>query len=61
MQLDINPEWSTLITHRHRHGLLPTKVVPNNQQPATRYLAPTAGTSSPVYQRLPGPDAIPLK
>src|SRR5438132_5483765 len=32
MQLDINPEWPTLITYRHDHGLEPSKVVPNVQQ-----------------------------
>src|SRR5581483_11777083 len=40
MQFDINPEWPTLITYFHYHGLLPVKVVPNTQQPLTRYLVP---------------------
>src|SRR5207302_2088745 len=39
MELDINPEWPTLITYRHRHGLLPTRVVRKYPQPATRDLA----------------------
>jgi Phosphodiester glycosidase len=61
MQLDINPEWPTLITYRHRHGLLPTKVVPNYQQPATRYLVPDDRDFFAVYRRLPGPVGVPLK
>jgi predicted DNA-binding transcriptional regulator AlpA len=61
MELDINPEWPTLITYRHRHGLLPTKVVPNYQQPATRYLAPDDRDFFAVYRRLAGPIAVPLR
>jgi Phosphodiester glycosidase len=61
MELDINPEWPTLITYRHRHGLLPTKVVPNYQQPATRYLEPDDRDFFAVYRRLPGPIWVPLK
>jgi hypothetical protein len=61
MELDINPEWPTLITYRHRRGLLPTKVVPNYQQPATRYLVPDDRDFFAVYRRLPGPVAVPLK
>ncbi len=54
MELDINPEWPTLITYRHRQGLLPTKVVPNYQQPTTRYLVPDDRDFFAVYRRLPG-------
>lgn len=61
MELDINPEWPTLITYRHGHGLLPTKVVPNYQQPATRYLVPDDRDFFAVYRRLPGPVTVPLK
>jgi hypothetical protein len=61
MELDINPEWPTLITYRHRHGLLPTKVVPNNQQPTNRYLVPDDRDFFAVYRRLPGHNAVPLK
>jgi hypothetical protein len=61
MELDINPEWPTLITYRHRHGLLPTRVVPNYQQPATRYLVPDDRDFFAVYRRLPGLIAVPLK
>ena len=41
MQLDINPEWPTLITYSHRGGLDPVRVVPNYQQPPTQ--VPRAG------------------
>ncbi|HLY94240.1 MAG TPA: phosphodiester glycosidase family protein [Gaiellaceae bacterium] len=61
MQFDINPEWPTLITYRHYHGLLPTKVVPNVQQPATRYLVPDDRDFFTVYRRLPGPITVPFK
>jgi Phosphodiester glycosidase len=61
MELDINPEWPTLITYRHRQGLLPTRVVPNYQQPATRYLVPDDRDFFAVYRRLPGLIAVPLK
>jgi Phosphodiester glycosidase len=61
MELDINPEWPTLITYGHRHGLLPTRVVPNYQQSATRYLVPDDRDFFAVYRRLPGTVAVPLK
>ena len=61
MELDINPEWPTLITYRHRHALLPTKVVPNYQQPATRYLVPDDRDFFAIYRRVPGPITVPLK
>jgi hypothetical protein len=61
MQLDINPEWPTLITYTHHHGLVPTKVVPNYQQPATRYLVPDDRDFFAVYRRLPGPVSVPFR
>ena len=61
MQLDINPEWPTLITYAHRGGLEPVKVVPNYQQPATRYLVPDDRDFFAVYRRVPGPVTVPLK
>jgi predicted DNA-binding transcriptional regulator AlpA len=62
MELDINPEWPTLITYGHRHGLHPTRVVPNYQQPPTRYLVPDDRDFFAVYRRLPGrPVTVPLK
>lgn len=61
MQFDINPEWPTLITYRHYHGLLPTEIVPNPQQPPTRYLVPDDRDFVAVYRRLPGPISVPFK
>jgi hypothetical protein len=61
MELDINPEWPTLITYTHRGGLAPIKVVPNYQQPATRYLVPDDRDFFAVYRRLPGPVTVPLR
>jgi hypothetical protein len=61
MQFDINPEWPTLIAYRHYHGLVPTKIVPNAQQPATRYLVPDDRDFFAVYRRLPGVVDVPFK
>jgi hypothetical protein len=61
MQLDINPEWPTLITYTHRGGLRPTKVLPNYQQPSTRYLVPDDRDFFAVYRRTPGPINVPFK
>jgi hypothetical protein len=61
MQLDINPEWPTLITYAHRGGLDPVRVVPNYQQPPTRYLVPDDRDFFAVYQRLPGPVTVPFR
>jgi hypothetical protein len=54
IELDINPEWPTFDIYAHRHGLLPSKFVPNPQQPATRYLYPDSRDFFAVYRRLPG-------
>ena len=61
MQLDINPEWPTLITYTHHGGLEPTKIVPNYQQPATRYLVPDDRDFFAIYRRLPGPVRVPFR
>ncbi|HEY6961653.1 MAG TPA: phosphodiester glycosidase family protein [Gaiellaceae bacterium] len=61
MQLDINPEWPTLIAYAHRHGLDPMKIVPNYQQPETRYLVPDDRDFFAVYRRVPGPVGVPFK
>jgi hypothetical protein len=53
IELDINPEWPTFDIYAHRHGLLPSKFVPNSQQPATRYLYPDPRDFFAVYRRLP--------
>jgi hypothetical protein len=61
MELDINPEWPTLITYTHQKGIDPTKIVPNVQQPATRYLVPDDRDFFAVYRRAPGPVTVPFK
>lgn len=61
MQFDINPEWPSLITYRHYHGLYPIKVLPNVMQPANRYLVPDDRDFVAVYRRLPGPVTVPFK
>ena len=61
MQLDINPEWPTLITYSHLGGLDPVRVVPNYQQPPTRYLVPDDRDFFAIYRRLPGPVGVPFK
>jgi phosphodiester glycosidase len=61
MQLDINPEWPTLITYRHDRGLIPDKIVPNYQQPATRYLVPDDRDFFAVYRKVRGPVGVPFK
>ena len=61
MEFDINPEWHTLITYTHHHGLAPTEVGPNPLQPATRYLTPDDRDFFAVYRRLPGPVTVPFK
>ena len=61
MQLDINPEWPTLITYAHHGSLDPVRVVPNYQQPPTRYLVPDDRDFFAVYRRLPGPVTVPFR
>lgn len=54
IELDINAEWPSLITYRHAARLVPTKLVPNGQQPASRYLVPDDRDFFAVYRRVPG-------
>jgi hypothetical protein len=60
MQLDINPEWPTLITYIHDHGTIPVEVVPNPMQPSTRYLVPDDRDFFAIYRRVPGPVTVPF-
>ncbi|HWD69605.1 MAG TPA: phosphodiester glycosidase family protein [Solirubrobacteraceae bacterium] len=60
MEFDINPEWHTLITYSHQHGLDPTMVEPQPMQSADRYLAPDDRDFIAVYRRLPGPVSVPF-
>jgi hypothetical protein len=61
MEFDINPEWHTLITYTHDHGLVPKMVEPQPQQSANRYLVPDDRDFFAVYQRLPGPVTVPFR
>lgn len=62
MELDINPEWHTLITYAHRHGaLVPTMVEPQPMQAATRYLTPSDRDFFAVYRRVAGPVTVPFR
>jgi len=61
MQFDINPEWPSLIAYTHRGGLGPTKIVPNVQQSATRYLVPDDRDFFAVYQRVAGSVSVPFR
>jgi hypothetical protein len=61
MELDINPDWHTLITYTHSHGLVPRMVEPQPNQPDDRYLAADDRDFFAVYKRLPGPVTVPLK
>jgi hypothetical protein len=61
MEFDINPDWHTLITYTHgAHGLVPTMVGPNPNQPPTRYLVPDDRDFFAVYQPEPGPVTVPF-
>jgi hypothetical protein len=61
MELDINPEWPTLITYAHHGGLDPVRVVPNYQQSPMRYLVPDDRDFFAVYRRLPGSVTVPFR
>jgi Phosphodiester glycosidase len=62
MEFDINPDWHTLITYTHGpHGLVPTMVGPNPNQPPTRYLVPDDRDFFAVYRPQPGPVTVPFK
>ena len=56
IELDINPEWPTFVAYSGWGARGPLKVVPNGQQPATRYLVPDDRDFFAVYRtngRLP--------
>src|SRR5579884_2317847 len=61
MEFDINPEWHTLITYSHRHGLAPDEAEPQPMQPPTRYLVPDDRDFIAVYRRLAGPISVPFR
>lgn len=62
MELDINPEWYTIITYKHHKGLIPHQLAQNYQQADTRYLVPDDRDFFAIYRRIPGkPISVPLK
>ncbi len=60
MEFDINPEWHTLITYTHQHGLDPTLFEPQPMQSPSRYLVPDDRDFFAVYTREPGPVTVPF-
>jgi hypothetical protein len=61
MELDINPDWHTLITYTHDHGLVPKMVEPQPNQSADRYLVSDDRDFFAVYRPVPGPITVPLR
>jgi hypothetical protein len=61
MELDINAEWPTFISYGRRGGRDPVKLVPNAQQPASRYLRPDDRDFFAVYLRAGGGAGVPFK
>jgi hypothetical protein len=60
LELDINPEWPSLIAYRHRGGRDPVAVVPNPQQSPYRYLVPDDRDFFAVYARPGGASSVPF-
>ena len=60
MEFDINPEWHSLITYSHNHGLEPTQVEPQPNQSPSRYLVPDDRDFFAVYRPVPGPVTVPF-
>jgi Phosphodiester glycosidase len=60
MELDINPEWHTLITYSHGKTLVPKMVEPQPMQSPDRYLVPDDRDFFAIYRRLPGPVTVPF-
>lgn len=61
MEFDINPEWHTLVTYSHHHGVGAKEVGANPLQPRTRYLVPDDRDFFAVFRRLPGPVTVPFR
>jgi hypothetical protein len=61
MELDINSEWPTFDTYLTRGGNDPIRLVPNDQQPSTRYLHPDDRDFFAVYSAGPSrPGTTPM-
>jgi len=61
MELDINPDWHTLITYSHHTRFIPRMVEPQPNQSPDRYLVTDDRDFFAVYNRLPGPITDPLR
>jgi hypothetical protein len=62
MELDINPEWPSFITYAQPGANGAVKVVPNDQQSASRYLTPDDRDFFAVYRRqATGSMAVPFR
>ena len=62
IELDINAEWPSFNSYAGSGGRDPTRIVPNTQQPTTRYLAADDRDFFAVYRRVPGSTgAVPFK
>jgi hypothetical protein len=60
IELDINAEWPSFITYPTAGAASPEMLVPNGQQPATRYLVPDDRDFFAVYRRLAGASYVPF-
>ena len=62
IELDINAEWPSFITYALHGGRDPSKLVPNGQQPSSRYLVPDDRDFFAVFRRVPGrSQAVPFR
>jgi hypothetical protein len=62
IELDINPEWPSFNVYGAWGARYPVKLVPNDQQPADRYLTPDDRDFFAVYRRDPGRSpAVPFR
>jgi hypothetical protein len=61
MEFDINPEWHTMITYSHKHGLGPTMIEPQPQQSPDRYLTTDDRDFMAVFTKMPGRVTVPFK
>jgi hypothetical protein len=60
IELDINAEWPSFITYGRAGWRDPAKLVPNVQQPSTRYLSPDDRDFFAVYRRA-GSSLVPFR
>jgi hypothetical protein len=61
IELDINPEWPSFITYSSAGAHDPIKLVPNYQQPATRYLVPDDRDFFAVYRLARPTSRVPFR